>query len=1079
MNRFCLALIFAGLMRPLLFAQIFQGYPAIKNFLPTDYHGGPQVWSIVQDKYSLIYAAMGEAGLAVYDGVSWKTVLHPREYGIYALYYDKSEHILYYGGIYDFGILTSGEGGRLRFQSLADSPQIKKYLNQDGVAMEVRDIQSTSGSVLFQSHYLLFQYFKRDGRVKVHTNFGSGRYYPGFVTHDTYYTQLLAKGKGLYRLSGDTLIHVNGGEALEATSIQDALETAPHEVLMVLDSKLLHARVSGDSLLSVQPMALTPSGFLTQNTLNTAAKLGSGVRLVGSDLKGAALIDSVGNILTYYNESTGLESSDFTKIYEDNNRNIWGCLNIGIAKIDPGLDLSLWNKRSGLIGQVLHIFRYQDLLYLATSQSAYALTADGEIHSLGEEVFGTQNWMFTTIQKHGVTQVLLVNNRGMYEVNGFQAKKVIELGWCSVVHQSKLRPQWVLANRFEALVGLAWESTGWHIAGEFAGVSGDFRNLIEMTDGTLWASTYDQGLLRIVPGKENYFQPLSVTYFSEQHGLPSRTRLRVFNYGDEVLVTSPSGIWRYNKSNNKFEPHEALGKPLSDGSVGVLQMTMLGDTAVFVTPITNQKTPPGIWSLTAGRWINQPFLRLPQLTSIATHWIDNDGTIWIGSELGLFRYRATYDYRDYNQKFDCLIRSVAVNDSIFFHGWGSPAKYVMPYADHNLHFEFAAPFYDKEENTLYSHRLVGFENAWSTWSDVTMKEYSNLFEGDYTFEVKAKNIYGIESSVGTFFFHVLPPWYRTWWAYALYAVGFSLLLVVIVRERTRKLKRDKVLLSQMVEERTMALHVSEEELRQNLEELETTMENLRLTQNQLINSEKMASLGQLTAGIAHEINNPLNFISGGVQALDTVTHDLTALAETLPEEPRAKLQGSVEEIADMMGVILSGIERTSKIIKSLRVFSNPNEGIPTEVNLNVNDCIEGALTIMASKIKENSIVIRNHTSEVPLIRGNASMINQVLINLLDNAIQAFENIQRSERIITIRSYRAEKSVFITVQDNASGIPAKIQSQVMNPFFTSKDVGKGTGLGLSISYGIIEKHGGSLTFTSEEGVGTEFRIELPI
>ena len=282
-------------------------------------------------------------------------------------------------------------------------------------------------------------------------------------------------------------------------------------------------------------------------------------------------------------------------------------------------------------------------------------------------------------------------------------------------------------------------------------------------------------------------------------------------------------------------------------------------------------------------------------------------------------------------------------------------------------------------------------------------------------------------------------------------------------------------------------------------ELEKALTDLQQMQVHLIQAEKMSSLGQLIAGIAHEINNPVNFIHGNIRHLHNYVINLlefVELSQECSERVNSDLQSKAEEIdlefikIDLPKVIKSmevGTHRIREIVLSLRNFSHIDQSELKSID--IHQGIEDTLLILGHRIKpqKNSdfprIQIVKLYGDLPLVNCYAGQLNQVFVNILVNAIDAIEESASSDRqpCISIQTQVIDDNyVEIAIADNGCGIPEAIQQQIFNPFFTTKPVGKGTGMGMAISYQIItEKHKGRLSCTSSVGKGTEFIIQIPI
>ncbi|OKH37009.1 hybrid sensor histidine kinase/response regulator [[Phormidium ambiguum] IAM M-71] len=299
----------------------------------------------------------------------------------------------------------------------------------------------------------------------------------------------------------------------------------------------------------------------------------------------------------------------------------------------------------------------------------------------------------------------------------------------------------------------------------------------------------------------------------------------------------------------------------------------------------------------------------------------------------------------------------------------------------------------------------------------------------------------------------------------------------------------------------LTIKTLQNQLQSQNEKLQNTLEELRTAQAQIIQKEKMLSLSQLAAGMAHEVNNSIGFITGNLEFARQYIQSLIELVNLYQQEypqPTPALQAALQEIDlefivnDVEKVLHSmqtGTERISTINLALRIFSRLNESDIKPVNL--HEGIESTLTLLRQRLQQEGrkweIKVEKNYGNLPAITCYASLMNQVFLNILNNAIDALEsrwetseNISVSPTIWITTTETDRQSIIIKIKDNGIGVPENIRAQLFNPFFTTKPVGKGSGLGLLTSYQIVvEKHQGILTYQSQIGEGTEFCIEIPV
>ncbi len=411
-----------------------------------------------------------------------------------------------------------------------------------------------------------------------------------------------------------------------------------------------------------------------------------------------------------------------------------------------------------------------------------------------------------------------------------------------------------------------------------------------------------------------------------------------------------------------------------------------------------------------------------------------------------------------NLQFDSITRFYPV-----------PVNLVLPYEDNNLTIEFAAIEPDLPQQVRYQYKLEGYNKDWSPQSNSTTAVFGNIPEGSYTFRLKALSPYGTWSEKN-YEFRILPPWQRTWWAYSFY--GICLLSGIYFTDRIRR---------KVVVENERA-KTRERELAQ-AKEIEKAYHELKTTQAQLIQAEKMASLGELTAGIAHEIQNPLNFMNNFSEVNSELISEMKQEMDNGNLKDAKNIANSIDENEQKIN---HHGKRADAIVKGMLQHSRINTGAkePTDINALTDEYLR--LSYHGFRAREklfNAAMKTDYDRSIGSIHIIPQDIGRVLLNLYNNAFYAVSEKKKQqpenyEPTISVSTRRTGNKVEIHVRDNGNGIPQKVKDKIFQPFFTTKPTGQGTGLGLSMSYDIIKAHGGEIKVVTEVGELTEFVIQIP-
>jgi len=655
------------------------------------------------------------------------------------------------------------------------------------------------------------------------------------------------------------------------------------------------------------------------------------------------------------------------------------------------------------------------------------------------------------------------------------------------------------------------------------------RSIQEDSHGNLWFGTRGGGV--------SMYNGETFTHFTEKEGLCGNTVLSILedSNGNLWFGTGGKGVSRYNgETFTHFTEKEGLSNNivysiLEDSNNSIWLSTEKGLNRLVFGPdnVDVDYNNPVVYTYNLQDGLKGIDFYINSVL------LDSKNRIWWGSSksltmldmnnikildkpptLQLNRLEINEQFVDYRQMKESDRIEIKFDGVAKFYNY--PLSLELPYNHNHLTFHFSAIDWSAPHKIRYSYKMEGLSNHWSHPTSEAVTDYRNLPYGNFTFKIRAIGGAQKWSEPFEYTFTINPPWWHTWWARTGYGIAVLLIVFGFARLRTAKLEqRQKELMTdvanatRIIREQKEEVENQRDEIEDQKEEIETqrdevvatnmalenqkkelefTLENLKMTQSQLIQSEKMASVGLLTAGIAHELNNPINFVSGNVNPLRRDMDDIfsilkkyDAIIETFKLEEafsdvetlKDKLDYSflIEEIISLIEGIEEGANRSSQIVKGLRSFSRLDE---EKCQLyNVHEGIDSSLILLHNKLK-NRINVRKEYGDLEEIECFPSKLNQVIMNVLTNSIQAIED--KGE--IFLQTISSEIGIKIIIKDDGIGMTPEVREHVFEPFFTTKDVGKGTGLGLSISFGIIEQHNGNIDVISEPGKGTEFIISLP-
>ena len=394
----------------------------------------------------------------------------------------------------------------------------------------------------------------------------------------------------------------------------------------------------------------------------------------------------------------------------------------------------------------------------------------------------------------------------------------------------------------------------------------------------------------------------------------------------------------------------------------------------------------------------------------------------------------------------------------------------LSYNQNVFSFSFQSIDYSPEESKLFYYKLENFDKEWQVADPNGQLYYFNIPPGKYILKIIAINTMNGSQVEKDITMIIAPPWWKTWWAYLLYGIGTIALGLSIHRYlKAQVLKTER--------ERNRAHELAQ------AKEIEKAYHELKNTQAQLIQSEKMASLGELTAGIAHEIQNPLNFINNFA---DVNAELIDEMNQGIEKGDMAEVKSISYNIKENEQKIIFHGKRADSIVKGMLQHSRASSGTkePTDINALADEYLRLAYHGLRAKDKSFNATMKTDFDEnIGLVNVIPQDIGRVILNLITNAFYVVDEKKRQhpldyEPTVTVRTKKMSDHVVVSVRDNGPGISPHVMEKIFQPFFTTKPTGQGTGLGLSLSYDIVKAHGGELKVETVEGEGTTFIIQLP-
>jgi class 3 adenylate cyclase len=764
------------------------GAYVFRSYSKKEYNASLQNFGFAEDKRGVVYVANAD-GILEFDGVWWRLTRLRNGSVVRSVAVDGAGTV-YVGGQGEFGFLKPDSSGVSRLVSLVD-----RIPQQDRQFGDIWRVLPAAEGVYFSSNFRLFR-LNPDGTVKVWrpvSNFGRALLVSGSLYIKT-------KERGLLTLRGDELVSVPGGERFAGTTAATAVRDAvamDGGVLIGAGNRLLRMTASG--------IGEFPTGadrYFSEHIIYSLKILPGGEIAVGTQTGGLVLLNRQGSVDRTIVKEDGLADDWVESIYTDRQGGVWLAYDGGgLTRFNPGL--TRFDERAGLKGVRCSV-RQGNLVYAGSTSGVFRMTTAPDALPRFSHVAGIDSTVWSLIPYQG--DLIAATDRGVYLVSGNNASPILQTNTVfNEVSASLKYPGTVYAAGPNSVVALQKNGTVWQKTAEVSMQGHEVRSILEDNDGRVWASASD-AIWRI----DFRQQPVKVETFGFAQGVPGGGQV-IFGqrFQGHIVFGTSKGLRSYSEQSRRFERDTSLGNEYADGR-NVLR--------IFDDPVGN------VWVTGAGYHHlllkqSRGYKRVPSpliqsgIDEIRSMSLDADGTAWAtGADNILFRWQRDIAGNP-DQGFKVLTRKVQTSDrkNTLYDGFGNPGEARLPYRSGALRFEFAAPFFEEPSAVEYQTFLEGSDPDWSPWTHTTDREPGNLREDSYTFHVRARSPHGAASEA-SYSFGVLPPWYRTWWAYSLYAVLGGFGVWGIVRWRVRQLEADKRQLEVTVEERTVEIRQQRDEI---------------------------------------------------------------------------------------------------------------------------------------------------------------------------------------------------------------------------------------------------------------------------
>jgi signal transduction histidine kinase/DNA-binding response OmpR family regulator len=1029
--------------------QQLEGFPYFENFYEKDFNAYASSYSITQAPNQFLYIANG-SGILEYDGRDWL----PIHYGSLKMVIkanNKGEIFFYDYYNRRFGLLQPSNGKAFKeivllYDSTAD------YINEiKNILINGDKVYFTSGSNIDLWNGAKLKSWKSN------SNFGASAILKGDLI-------VQEVGKGLLILNNDSLLPYFDDSFLKKNTIDYILTCTSGKMLLSVHEK---------GLFSLENKKLTPFSTLFKE-YGKGIELSNGQFLYIAGRDGLHALDAYGNIIQILNEYNGICNDHPSDLCIDHQGNTWVTTMNGISKIEYNQPFRWFNKNNGLHEQVWRVISFKNEFYVFTRNKFYRLIHPQQ--SIKELSYKNSNIRFEPFLKTACHDALLHNNRllaiaceGIFELNKSNAKKLkfyagLPIDFIHRFSVSHYDTNRIFVSTDVGLVSL-YNKNELKDEGIIKYIKGIF--LGDDKNGDFWVvqnGNIEQ--VAILNKKVNSIvtkSPSSKIFKLNDEILKSNNK-SFFSFSDNIYASTPGKVYIFSTKAGNFQiDQEFEGLLKKNEYISALYLNdKSGNLWVSITDASQRFTSSArVIGLIDNKYKSVDF-ELNRISGSTINSIsqENDSTYWISTNTGLARYtRKTSDlFKDEDLTY---IRKVILNNDSTLYNTNSRNKDIFQsfkYRNNNVAFEFVITSYIEKHKNKFQFKLDGADSEWSNWTTNSKVNYAKLWEGTYCFRVRGQNYKGQITTEDYFRFIILPPWYRTWYLYCIYALLLVAIVYLTLKWRVSKIKKANQALELKIIERTQEIHQKNIQLEKKTAELKEL--------------DKQKS--NFFANISHEFRTPLTLIIGPLHELMKEVKD-SKLANKL-----ALINKHAEKLKNQINQLLELSRFEMKEVK-------PNLG-QYSINKVVGQFAASFHTL--AKIKEIDFKITLLPDDITF-HFDREKIETVLSNLLSNAFKFTPNggkvsislASETEQIIKNNDGLIKQHQVIQVKDTGIGINKEQLPFIFSRFYQADSSRtkkyEGTGIGLALVKEIVEMHQGIVEAQSIENTGTTIIVKIPV